>query len=156
MPTSELVLCDTNNKRLIVLDPTLTIKHYSDLPEKPHYIALWNETDVIVTMQWAKKLQFVQVLPNFKLGRSFKMHRVCGGIAVFKNNIFVSFHDNPGDGELRVYDKDIQLKQVILGAHCSAYQPQQPDYLNVSEASDLYISDEARGCVFRRQKMDRK
>ena len=69
MPSGELVLCDSRNEKIKLLDSSLTLQSNAlKLPTVLGVAAIDNSNVVVV---FSKELQFIRVLPSFKTGKSF-------------------------------------------------------------------------------------
>ena len=105
MPDGKLVLCDTPNKRVKVLDSSLSVVDSLDMPGEPWQAAVVDNKNVIVALMNKKKLQFVQVLPSLKIGRTIDVYMECRSVAVADGKIFVFDWDSLNNtNEIRVYD----------------------------------------------------
>ena len=144
MPGNELVLCDRNNYKIKLLDRSLSLVDSLDLPRKPWDVAAVDNSNVIVTMPEEKRLQFIQVLPTCKLGRTIDVGEMCWGVAVEAGKIFISCYKY-GDkvGGIRVYDlkgKDLR-KRLGINPNGSN-KPRWPHYVAVSRSGDkIFVSD---------------
>ena len=58
----------------------------------------------MVTIPDKKKLQLIQVIPSLKIDRSIKVGRPGWGVQVVEDLIYVTCHNNPGEGEVLVLD----------------------------------------------------
>ena len=151
MPNDYVVLCDAKNQKIKLLDPSMAHKDSLDLP------GLWNvsvvdENNVIVTLPGGNQLQYVQIFPSMKKGRVLKMDRKCYGVAVVGDDIFVSCHNNPGDGEVRVLDKQGNIKRRLGVTHTGLGKPTYlfswPYFITVNRARDkIFVSDFANVTV---------
>ena len=145
MPNDYVVLCDAESRKIKLLDPSMALKDSLDLP------GLWNvsivdDNNVIVTLLGKKQLQYVQIFPSMKKGRVLQMDRLCFGVVVVGDNIFVSCHNNPGDGEVRVLDKQGNIKRRLgvtdTGLGNPTYLFSGPYYITVNRAGDkVFVSD---------------
>ena len=141
MATGELVLCDSDNKCLKVFDKTLTQKRVIELSGDPWDITAVTRTDVVFTLPMKKKLQYGQVLPDLQVGRSVELDKKCWGIEACRDDMYVSCHNYPGEGEVRIYGSKGQLKKRIGVSQDGTYQFQRPYYIAVSMRDELYVSD---------------
>ena len=150
MPNDYVVLCDNNNKKIKLLDPSLALSDsLLNLPDKPCDVSVVDDNNVIVTLPVKQQLQYVQIFPSMKKGRVLQIDRPCRGLVVVGDNIFVSCHNNPGDGEVRVLDKQGNIKRR-LGVTNTWLVPlkkptflfSMPLYITVNRAGDkVFVSD---------------
>ncbi len=74
----------------------------------------WPEnSDVVVTLPHVKKLVYVDVATPPRTGRTIDVNRKCYGVAVVGGDIYVSVHDDPGDGAVLVMDGVGNVKRMI-------------------------------------------
>ena len=140
IPGGELVLCDLSNSKIKMLHRSLSVVDSLDLPGGPHDVAAVDNSNVIVTMPFEEQLQFIQVLPSLKLGRTIDVDEECWGVAVAAGKIFVSFY-NTGDkvGDIRVYDLD--GKRLGINPDGSTML-RCPDYVAVGRSGDkIFVSE---------------
>ena len=142
MPSGDLVLCDHHNSKLKLLDRTFKLKDSLSLNDKPWSLSIIDNSNVIVTIPDTKQLQFVQLVPHMKAGRVIKLDKKCWDVAVAGNEIYVSCHNDPGEGEVRVLDLSGNLKRKLGVNTDGSYQFQGPDYLTVSTTGKkIFVSD---------------
>ena len=142
MPSGDLVLCDYNNSKLKLLDQTFKVKDSLSLNDKPWSSSVIDNSNVIVTMPDTKQLQYVQLVPHMKAGRVIQLDKKCWDVAVAGNEIYVSCHNDPGEGEVRVLDLSGNLKRQLGVNKDGSYQFQRPTYLTVSTTGKkIFVSD---------------
>ena len=104
IPDGGVVLCDCINSSLILLSDTFTVKERLHLDSLPWDVSPVNDSNVMVTIPGEKKLQLIQVMPSLKRGRSINVGRRCYGVQVVDDLIYVTCHNNSGEGEVLVLD----------------------------------------------------
>ena len=104
IPDGGVVLCDCDNSNLILLSDIFTVKERLHLDSRPWDVSLVNSNSVMVTIPYKKKLQLIQVIPSLKRGRSINVDRMCWGVQVVGDLIYVTCHNDPGEGEVLVLD----------------------------------------------------
>ena len=111
---------------------------------RPWDVTAVNSTTVIVTLPFNKQLQYVHVKPGLQLGNIIELDKKCFGVDVSGEEIFISCHNNPGAGEIRVLDMDGTLKRR-LGAsdeQNTSYMFISPSFVAVSASTgNIYVSD---------------
>ena len=152
MPTGEVILCDRYNMCLKLLDNKYEAKMRLNLTSKPWDLVCFNKTDVLITLPSDKKLQFVQVFPTLQLEQCVKFDKACWGIDVNNDELYISFHNNPGEGEIRVFDRICQLKRKIGVDQIDPFMFSRPYYVKCSVTGDVYVSDEDLKCFTRLSK----
>ena len=105
MPNDHIVVCDHKNDRIKLFDSTGDFKGNLSLQSSPWDIAALHDNLVIVTLPGIKQLQRIELFPKLKLLRSMHLNQGCYGIAVEGNEIFITCHDNPGNGQVIVLQK---------------------------------------------------
>ena len=138
----ELILCDYNNNSLKALDCTFAVKYELGLPGKPWDIATVGYRAAVVTIPKEKKLQFVQTLPSLRLERVTQLDTAVWGIESYKNDLYISCHNCPGDAEIRVYDCDGQLKKVLVGSRNGKSMLSSPNHITISTKGDVWVADQ--------------
>ena len=142
MPSCDLVLCDYNNSKLELLDQTFKVEDSLSLNDKPWSLSAIDNSNVIVTIPATKQLQYVQLVPHMKAGRVIQLDKKCWDVAVTGYEIFVSCHNGPGEGEVRVLDLSGNLKRKLGVNKDGSYQFQSPTYLTVSTTGKkIFVSD---------------
>ena len=141
MSNGDAVLCDSNNQKIKVLNSSGIITRSMTLP-RTRDVAVLDSTSVIVTLPKNKQLQIVQVYPQLKPGRVIQLDKECPGVAVGKEEIYVTCHNDPGEGEIRVLGLDGKVKRRLGVNHDGSFMFAQPYYITVNSFSEkLFISD---------------
>ena len=141
MTNGYVVICDTNNKKIKLLDASLELNDSLYLPT-PWDVSVLDDSTVIVTLSYYNRLQMIQIFPRMKTGRVLEQDKKCWGVAVSGDNIYVSCHNNPGDGEVRVLDKKGNIKRRLGVFTSGAFLFLGPSYITVSRPGDkIYVSD---------------
>ena len=142
MANDYVVICDTNNQKLKLLDHTLALKDSLDLPD-PWDVSVVDDNNVIVTLCLKKQLHNIQIFPKMKTGRVIQLGKKCWGVAVSGDDIYVSCH-NPsgGEGEVRVLDKQGNIKRRLGVTVAGSFLFSAPTYITVNRAGDkVFVSD---------------
>lgn len=142
MPNEYMVLCDFNNKRLKLLDNSGVLIKRLTLPCSPWDISVVDSKNVVVTLPDRKQLQYVQVFPQMKAGRTIKLDNKCWGIFVSGDEIYISCHKSRGDGEIRVLDRNGNLKKHLGVRQDGSFIFKRPSYIAVNKTSGkVFVSD---------------
>ena len=142
MLSGDLVICDHFNCNFKLLDRTFKVKASLSLNDKPWSLSAIDNNNVIVTIPDTKQLQYVQLVPHMKAGRVIKLDKRCWDVAVADNKIYVSCHNAPAEGEVRVLDLSGNLKRKLGVNKDGSYQFQGPTYLTVSTTGKkIFVSD---------------
>ena len=144
MPGGTMILCDSNNDKIKLLDRSLSVADGLYLPGRPFDVAAVDNSNVIVTMPWKKQLQFIQVLPSLKLGRTIDVGEMCWGVAVAAGKIFVSCYGSFDEvADIRVYDLEGRDLRKRLGINPDGSNMfRWPHYVAVSRSGDkIFVSD---------------
>ena len=134
---------------LKLLDKDLNIK--SHLPDFSLQVAATSDKDVIVTQGDKKQIMKVKVLPKLVVEKTIKLDRICTGVDVYGDEIYVTCHDNPGNGEVRVLDMD-GVKKRQLGVTRwfggTSYMFKNPNCVKVSkDGKKIFVADELTGVL---------
>ena len=142
MSNGYVVLCDHGNSKLKLLDPSLTLKDSLDLTD-PWDVSVVDDNNVIVTLCMNYELQNIKIFPKMQKGRVFVVNKPCFGVAVHGDEIFVSCHNCPGQGEVRVLDNQNGNIKRRIGAMLS-----QPSYIALNRTGDkIFVSDSNNNTV---------
>ena len=145
MPGGELVLCDYSNEKIKVLDRSLSVVDSLHLSWRPPWdVTAVDNNNVIVTLPSSLDIQFIQVLPSLRIGRTIYVGKVCHGVAVAAGKIFVSCYDYVDEvREIRVYDlkgRDLRKRHSIYPDGSALFR--RPAYVAVSRSGDkIFVSD---------------
>ena len=141
MPDGRLVLCDNTNKRLKVLDSSLSVVDSLDMPGEPWQVAVVDNRNVVVALMNRRKLQFVQVLPSLKIGRTIDVYVECRSVAVADGKIFV-FGWGSNTNEIRVYDLEGRYLEKRLGSNSDGPTLSKPGgFAHFSSSGDkIFVS----------------
>ena len=146
-----MILCDNLHNRIILLSKTfevldtLTLQKLSDDYDDawPYDLSVLNDKMAAVTLPELMKIQCIKVSPKLEIGPELvTFEKECYGIHVSSTEIYVTLHNNPGDGEVRVLDLKGQVKRK-LGMHQSGtFMFQRPYHVTVSSKSGrIYVTD---------------
>ena len=89
MPNGYIVLCDNRNDRLKLLDSSFVFKESLSLDDLMD-VSVVDPSTVIVTICEKGQLQYVQVFPHLKTGRTIPVGARCWGVCVFNDEIYVA------------------------------------------------------------------
>ena len=100
-----------------------------------------NNSSAIISLPLLKQLQYMQLEPSLKSGRVIQLDKLCWGIAVAGEDIYVTLHDNPREGGVRILDMKVSLKRRIgLNQEVSMFK--MPYHLTQSATTGkMYVSD---------------
>ena len=142
MSDGGVVLCDRANSNLILLSDTFTVKERLHLDSKPWDVSPVNGSNVMVTLPGKKKLQLIQLMPSLKLDRSINIGRECWGVQVVDDLIYVTCHDDPGEGEVIVLDMNGTITHRLGHPDKKPSMFSSPYYITVCPFSrKMFITD---------------
>lgn len=139
-----LAICDKHNYKIKLLDRHFDCKHGLKLAGAPWDVAVANDTWVVTTLPFVKKLQFVHVdiTEGLRKGRTIQTERMCWGVATFGSEIIISCHDNPGGGKIYILDKRGQTKKIIGAEADNSVSFDLPSYIALNvDGSKLFVAD---------------
>ena len=145
MPSGELVLYDFGNKKIKLLDSSLSIVNSLSIPggDWDTAVAAIDSSSVIVTLAAKKQVQLIQVLPSLKIVRTFDVDVYSNGVAAAAGKIFVLCGGINKKNEIRAYDfegRELLKRQVINLSGTNSFV--SPFYVAVSRLGDkIYVSD---------------
>ena len=101
MASGHAVLCDRSNAKIKLLDKALVLQENLKLDSLPWDVSVVDD-DNVITMPSTKHLQYIQVFPQLKTGRTIQRHKECRGIEVFGDAIYTTQSDGSGQGEVQI------------------------------------------------------
>ena len=138
MPSGHAVLCDTSNANVKLLDKALVLREHLKLCSRPWDASVVDDNNAIFTLPDTKQLQFIQVFPLLKTGRTIKLDKKCYGIAVFGDEIYTTQCNDSGQGEVHVLDLNGNRKRKVQ-TNVKLYSP---DHITVSRSGKkIFVSD---------------
>ncbi|XP_053382703.1 uncharacterized protein LOC128549623 [Mercenaria mercenaria] len=143
LPGGSLILCDHANSKLILLDKEFQLLHQLYFKGNLWDAALVNANEILVTLKSKKLLQYIKV-ESGKLHEAMHINlkRVPWGIAVYKNNILVTFHNNPGNGFIEVRDRQGKILRHVTVDENGDELFNSPYYVAVNQHNgDIYVTD---------------
>ena len=149
MPSGELCLCNYTASTIRILNNEFSFKEELKLEGVPWDVAVINEENVLITMPNEKKLHYVQVRPKLQLGGGKNLDKKCWGVEVYKGDFYVSCHNNPGEGEIRVFDNNFLLKTRIGLGQNGEYMFSNSLYITISYKGEILISDDGLKSITR-------
>ena len=141
MPTGHLILCDHGNCNIKLMSSKGS--KYLDLRARPWSIAALDKKTIVVTMPFAKKIQYVEIGATLMEGSIISMDDKCWGVAVVGNNIFVSVHASSdlSEGEIRILDiRGNEKKRVSIST-----QFQKPYHLAACPSGNMVCVSDGKG-----------
>ena len=137
MPSGHSVLCDANNKNIKLLDKALVLREHLKLCSAPWDVSVVDDNNVIITLPYTEQLQYIQVFPQLKTGRTIQQDKTCDGIAVFGDEIYTTQCDGLSRGEVQVLDLNGNRKRK-LQTNVKFYSPY---YITVSRSGKkIFVS----------------
>ena len=145
LSSGELLLCDCENKKIKLLNKSLTVSDSIKLASNPWDIAVVDDKTAIVTLPKKKQLQYVDLVPKLSLGSKLSTKQLCWGIVVVNKLIYITCHGGPGSnpgGDIRVLDlRGNELKTIGINRDGSQFL-QKPYYIAANrEGNKLYVTD---------------
>ena len=148
MTTGEIVLCDSQNNKIKLLDSSDTLQDSLKLKARPWDISVVDTKTVIVTLPWDKQLQYIEVFTRLTPGRVLQLDKYCWGVHVTADKIFTSCHNNPGKGEVRILDLDGNLLQQLGINKDGSFLFTYPYCITVSPSENkIFVSDRGGNSV---------
>ena len=102
MPSGHAVLCDYSNENVKLLDKALVLREHLKLGSRPWDVSVVDDNNVIITLPDTKQLQYIQVFPQLKAGRTFQLDKECDGIEVFGDEIYTIQLEGAGQREVPI------------------------------------------------------
>ena len=141
MVNGDAVLCDSNNQKIKLLNSSGVITGNMNL-SRTRDVSILNSRSVIVTLPQSMQLQIIPVYPQLKLGGVIQLDKKCWGVEVGKEEIYVTCHNDPGDGEIRVFGRDGNVKRRLGVNQDGSFMFISPYYITVNSSGEkIFISD---------------
>ena len=142
MPGGEIVLYDHGNSKLKLLDTSDALKDSMTLKTSPWDISVVDAKTVILTIPFAKQLQYIDVFPKMKPGRVLQLDKQCWGVHVTRYKIFTTCCNSLGEGEVRILDLNGNLQRQLGIRQDGSYIFDWPAYITVSPSDEkIIVSD---------------
>ena len=142
MPDGLSVICDNLNQKVKTLSKIFVLRENVDLNAQPWDLAVCNNSKVIVSLPRSKQLQFLQVVPKLELGNVIQLDKMCWGVEVVAGEIYITCHNDRGEGEVRILDMDGTLQKKVGFQQDGSFMFTRPHYLTVNASSNkVFVSD---------------
>lgn len=146
----KLLLCDTRNQKLKLLDQDFQLKSTFTLPTSPCDVTMLTSRDAVVTLPDSKELHYVILDPDFVFRRSRVVHTAtaCHGVCAHKDGLLVTCYNYGVFGILLLLDLEGRVKRRFERAPVGEPVFQGPFYIAVDKFRDrFYVSDKASDTV---------
>ena len=145
MQDGSIIVCDCNNNKIKHLDSSFTLKESFSLQTIPWDVSAVYKNMAIITLPGVKQVQYIEVIPRLKTDRTIQLDKMCWGVHVAGEEIYITAHDNilrGYTGEVRVLDFDGNMIRRIGMNQDGSCMFHSPYYLTVSPSSrNIYVSD---------------
>lgn len=138
IPNGDLVVIESIGKTVKLFDVSFSEKTNIKLTTRPWDVTASNHSNLIVSLPWAMKLQFLEI-PTLKRLQCIELDKKCFGIQAANNRLFVTCSNDPGEGEVRIMklNGDVtSLFQTVLHDPCYLYLNNRCDRIFVSDFKD--------------------
>ena len=140
--SGSVVICDRINQKIKLLNNSGVLTEYTQLSSAPRDVSVLDSTSVIATLADSKQLQVVQITPKLQPSRAITLDKVCWGVAVFRDDIYVTCYDVSGEGEVKVLDLDGNVKRRLGINRDGTYMFTEPNYVTLNKSGDkIFVSD---------------
>ena len=93
-PGEGVILCDSYNRKIKILDKDMKIKFTVPCPDSPNDVAYLNECSAVIISTSANTLQFISIKPGVKLQTRKQLKHSLYGFTVYNGKIFISCYNN--------------------------------------------------------------
>ena len=147
LPNGHVVLCDNDNNKIKLLDGSTSLVGSLEFYD-PYDVSVLDTENVIITTPENRKLQVVQVFPHMKAGRTIQLDKKCWGVEVSRDEIYITCHNNPGEGEVRVLDLKGKLKRRLGAGQGGSLMFASPWYITVNVSGEkIFVSDRSTATI---------
>ena len=152
MPDGQVVLCDKSNDKLKLLNKSFCVQGSLTLPSWPWDISVVKDRRAIITLPDLEQLHYITVESGLKRGRVLQLDKICWGVEVVGDDIFVTCHKGAGpyggQGEVRILDHNGNVRKQFGLKQDGPSMFMFPDYLTVSQRTNMiYVSDSGKDAV---------
>ena len=142
MPNGHVVLCDQRNEKIKLLSDKSTSIVESLEFSSPWDVSVLDTNTVVITSLGNMQLHYVQVFPQMKAGRFIQLDKRCFGVEVSGDKIYITCHNNPGEGEVRVFDLTGKLQKRLGNGQDETFMFARPYYCTVNTSGEkIFVSD---------------
>ena len=142
MADGQLLVCDDSNNNIKLLNSKFDITDSLGLASGPWDTSAVDSVTAVITLPDSKQLQFIDIVPSLKVGKQIQLDKQCWGVDVVRDDIYVICHDDPGNAEIRVFDKNGTFIRKIPDVNNDLSSLSYPYYIAVSTTSSkIYVSD---------------
>ena len=134
LPKGYLVVCDRTNNKIKLLNTCYRLLDRLKLTSLPWDVSVIDVNNVIVTLPDKKRLQYIRVWPQLQTGHTIQVGKRCFGVEVSGGEIYITCHDNPGNGEIQVLDLDGNLKRRLGVMPRGLFMFRVPQYITISSS----------------------
>ena len=111
------------------------------LPD-PWDVSVLDTNSVVVTSPDKKQFHYVQVFPQMKAGQVIQLDKRCYGVEVSGDKIYITCQNNPGEGEVRVFDLNGKLQRRLGNGQDETFMFARPYYCTVNTSGEkIFVSD---------------
>ena len=142
MADEQLLVCDYDNNNIKLLNSKFDITDSLGLASRPCDTSAIDNVTAVVTLPGSQQLQFIDIVPSLKAGKQIQLDKRCYGVDVVRYGICVICHDNTGNAEIRVFDKNGTFIRKIPDVNNKLSSLTTPYNIAVSTTSSkIYVSD---------------
>ena len=142
MSDGQVVLCDTNNDQIKLLDSSYKLIGNLKLPARPADISVLNDSEVIITIPDKRQLLIVSVTSQLRIIRTIQLDKVCCCVDVSGGEIYITCEESE-QGEIRILDMSCnERRRISLSRVMGTYVVKTPRFIAVSAFSGkIFITD---------------
>ena len=141
LPDGRLLLSYFNNNKAKLFDSRFKIEDSINV-KKPWNLAVINSSSAVVSEN-GFRLQFIEVVPSLRLGRTIQLDNECNGVDVYFDKIYLGCQTNKRKGHVVVMDMNgAVIVKYGAGKKMEDFWFNWPRYITVSRASgNIFVSD---------------
>ena len=142
MADGQLLVCDRRNKNIKLLSSIFDITDSLGFDSGPWDTSAINSARAVVTLPDRKQLQFINFVPSLKTGKQIQLDKLCFGVDVVRDDIYVICHNCPDNAEIRVFDKNGTFTRKIPDVNNNLSSLRKLYNIAVyTTSSKIYVSD---------------
>ena len=142
---NRILLCDSTNSKLKLLDSDMAIKKSLKLSERPYNVAAVSGNEAVITYYYSNDLQYIGTRSNLKLGKRItlpvKLPVKCRGLCVVNDVIYTVYHKDSGHDEIWRLDRAGNILSKTLVTQTSSGHSDYLGFCLSGSNSRLYLTD---------------
>ena len=148
LPDGRLLLCDSRNYSVKLLDHNLQLKSVYKMSHPPYDVTPLTSREAVVTCPEKKELHFIIMDPELRISRIVSTDIGCHGIRVHKDGLLATSYNHGVYGVVRLLDMNGGVKHIFDRDTEGNPYFQGPTRIAINQKRDrFYVSDKNTNTV---------